>query len=82
VDKEIVDKIRELKSKEQNEKRSWKVEGAFTQAQQATQREIEKDNGVKFNDTWSIASVRAISENFHNNFRVGFWAPSFKVHNV
>ncbi len=82
VDKEIVEKIKELKSKEKNEKRSWRVEGAFTQAQQATQRIIEKENRVKFNDTWSIASVKAISENFHNNFRVGIWAPSFKVHKV
>jgi hypothetical protein len=56
VDKEIVDKIRELKLKEKNEKKSWRVEGAFTQAQ-ATQKKIEKENIVKFNDTWSIASV-------------------------
>lgn len=80
-DKEIVDKIRELKSKEKNETKSWRVEGAFTQAQ-ATQKRIEKENIVKFNDTWSIVSVKAIGERFQNNFRVGFWGPSFKVHRV
>jgi hypothetical protein len=34
------------------------------------------------NDTWSIVGVRAIGERFHNNFRIGFWGPSFKVHRV
>lgn len=62
--------------------RSWRVEGTFIQAQQATQRRIEKENRVKLNDTWSIASVRAIGARFLNNFRVGFWGPSFKVHRV
>jgi hypothetical protein len=82
VDKEIVYKIRELKSKEKNEKRSWRVQGAFTQVQEVIQRRIEKEYRVKFNDTWSIVSVRAIGERFHNNFRVRFWGPSYKVHRV
>ncbi len=82
VDKEIIDKTKKLKSKGKNERKSWRVKGTFIQAQQTTQRRIEKENRVKFNDTWSITGVRAISERFHNNFRVGFWGPSFKVHRV
>ncbi len=71
-----------MQSKEKNERRSWRVEGTFIQVQQAIQRRIEKENKVKFNDTWSIASVKAIGERFHNNFRLGFWSPSFKIHRV
>lgn len=51
VDKEIVDKTWELKSKEKNERRSRRVDGTFIQVQQATQMKIEKENRVKFNDT-------------------------------
>ncbi len=71
MDNKIVDKIREFKTKKKEEKKSRKVEGTFTQVEWATQRIIEKDNKVKFNDAWFVV-VKVVSEKFHNNFRIGY----------
>jgi hypothetical protein len=75
VDKKIAHKIRELETKEREEKKSKRTNGTqLTQAKQATQREIEKEDRTKFNDAWFVATIKAINERFHNNFRVGFQA--------
>jgi hypothetical protein len=74
VDKNIVHKIRELKTKEREEKKSRTKGTQLTQAKQATQRKIDKEDKTKFNDAWFVATIKAISERFHNNFRVGFQA--------
>ncbi len=71
MDKKIVDKIREFKTKEKEEKSSRKVEGTLTQFEWATQRIIEKDNRAKFNDAWFVV-VEVASEKFHNNFKIGY----------
>ncbi len=72
MDKKIVDKINELKTKEKKDKISKKVEGTLTQVEWATRRIIEKDNKVKFSDAWLIVVVKVVSEKFHYNFRIGY----------
>jgi hypothetical protein len=71
MDKEVVDKVKELKTKKKEERRSRKVEGTFTQAERTFQRRIEKDNRTKFNDASSIV-IKALGERFHNNLKLGW----------
>jgi hypothetical protein len=69
-----------LFTKEREEKRSIKTKGTqFTQAKQAIQRKIDKEDRTKFNDAWFAATIMAISERFHNNFRVGFQAQPLDI---
>jgi hypothetical protein len=42
--------------------------------EKTTQRNVEKINRARFNNAWFVATVKAIGERFHNNFRVGFRA--------
>jgi hypothetical protein len=75
MDKKIVHKIRELFTKEREEKRLRRTKGTqFTQAKQAIQRKIDKEDRAKFNDAWFAATIKATSERFHNNFRIWFQA--------
>ncbi len=72
MDKEVVEKIKELKAKEK-ERTLKRVESTLTQSEWTTQRRIEKDNRIKFNDVWFIIVVRINNERFHKNVKVGFW---------
>ncbi len=60
MDKEEVDKIKELKAKEREERRLKMVEGTFTQAKWASQTRIEKENKTTFNNAWSILLLRLL----------------------
>jgi hypothetical protein len=72
MDKEVVDKIKELQTKKKEERISRRVEGTFTKAERKFQRRIEKDNRTKFNDASSIVIVMVVGERFHNNLRIGW----------
>jgi hypothetical protein len=61
-----------LKAKEK-ERTLKRVESTLTQSEWTTQRRIEKDNRIKFNDVWFIIVVRINNERFHKNVKVGFW---------
>jgi hypothetical protein len=71
IDEEVVNKIKELKAKEMDKKRSKQVHYTFTQAKQMVQRSFEKENKTIFNQNWSIDAIR-VGGWFHNNFRIGF----------
>ncbi len=52
---------------------SKRVEGThLIQVEWTTQRKIEKEDKVKFNEAWSSTSIRVVGEKLHNNFRVGY----------
>jgi len=72
IDIEVVDKIKELKTKKKEERRSRRVEGTFTQVERTFHRRIEKDNRTKFNYALTIVIIRALSERFHNNLKIGW----------
>ncbi len=72
IDIEVVDKIKELKTKKKEERRSRRVEGTFTQVERTFHRRIEKDNRTKFNYASTIVIIRALSERFHNNLKIGW----------
>jgi hypothetical protein len=61
-----------LKAKKKENRRSKKVENTLTQSEWTTQRRMEKDNRVKFNDAWSTIVVKVINERFHKNVNIGF----------
>jgi hypothetical protein len=48
------------------------VKGTLTQVEQITQRRMKNENIMKFHDTWSATTIRAICERFHNFYKVGF----------
>jgi hypothetical protein len=65
--------LKEQKVKEREEKRSKRAKGTqLTQVEQATQRKIENEDKVKFNEAWSTTSIKVVGKRFHNNFRVGY----------
>ncbi len=72
MDKEVMDKVKEFKIKVGEEKKSKRFQDTFTPTKQATQRIIEKEQITKFNQAWSITTVKATNECFQNNFRIGF----------
>jgi len=74
MDKEAMDKIKELKAKEKQEKRSRRFQDTLTLTEWTIQRIIEKEQRTKFNQTWSTITFKATNECFHNNFRSRFWA--------
>jgi hypothetical protein len=74
LEKEVVDKIREQKAKKREEKKSRWVEHTFTPMEKVTQKNVEKENKVQFNNAWFVTVVRATSERFHNNFKARFRA--------
>ncbi len=71
MDKELMDKFRELKIKEREEKKSKKFQDTLTLAKQAIQRTIEKEQRTMFNQVWSTIIVKA-SECLHNNLQYDF----------
>ncbi len=72
MDKEVMDKVKEFKIKPKEEKKSKRFQDTFTPTKQATQRIIEKEQRTKFNQTWSITTIKVTNECFQNNFRAGF----------
>jgi len=61
------------KTNKKEEKRSKRAKGTYLiQVKQATQRKNEKENRVKFNETWCVTSIRVVGERFHNYFRIGY----------
>jgi hypothetical protein len=67
MDKKAMDKVRELKAKERQEKKSKRFQDTLTLVKRATQRIIEKEQRTKFNQAF-----KATGECFHNNFRARF----------
>ncbi len=66
--KKIEDKLEEQKVKKREKKRFRKAKGThFTQAKQAFQNIIEKEERAKFNEVWP--SIKVANERFHNNFQ-------------
>ncbi len=74
MDKEVTDKVRVLKIKEGEEKKSRRFQDTLTPTKQSAQRIIEKEQRTKFIQAWSTTTIKATSECFQNNFRAGFWA--------
>jgi len=72
IDEEVVNKIKELKTKERDKKRSKQVHYTFTQVKQMVRRSIEKEDKTTFNQKWSIDAIKVVGQWFHNNFRIGF----------
>jgi hypothetical protein len=72
LDKEATDKVRELKAKEKEEKRSKRFQDTLTLTERATQRIIEKEQKTMFNQAWSTTTFKATGEYFHNNFKARF----------
>lgn len=72
MDKEVTNKVRELKIKEGEEKKSRRFQDKFTPTKRIAQRIIEKEQRTKFNQAWSTITIKTTSECFQNNFRVGF----------
>jgi hypothetical protein len=72
INEEVANKIKKLKAKEMDKKRSKQVHYTFAQAKQMVQRCIEKENTTTFNHKWSIDAIRVVGGWFHNNFRIGF----------
>ncbi len=72
LEKKNIDKIREQKTKEKQEKRSRRVEHTFTPTKKTIIRNVEKENRARFNNAWFVATIKAVSERFCNNFRVRF----------
>jgi len=69
---EVVNKIKNLKAKERDKKRSKQVHYTFTQAKQMVQRSIGKEDKTTFNQKWSIDAIRVVDAWFQNNFRIDF----------
>ncbi len=67
-----MNKIKELKAKERDKKKSKQVHHTFTQSKQMVQRSIEKVDKTTFNQKWSIDAIRVVGGWFNNNFRIGF----------
>jgi hypothetical protein len=57
-----VDKIKEQKTKEREEKISIWVEHTLTPTKRITQRNVEKEDRARFNNAWFVAIVKAIGE--------------------
>jgi hypothetical protein len=72
MDKEVTDKVRVLKIKEGEEKKSRRFQDTLTPTKQSAQRIIEKEQRTKFIQAWSTTTIKATSECFQNNFRAGF----------
>jgi hypothetical protein len=72
MDKEVMDKVKELKIKVGEEKKSKRFQDTFIPTKQATQRIIEKEQRTKFNQAWSITTIKATSECFQNNLEQDF----------
>jgi hypothetical protein len=49
-----------LKTKERAKRRLKRVKGTFYWVEWTTQSKIEQENKAKFNDTWSIATIRLL----------------------
>jgi hypothetical protein len=72
-DKKVMDKVKELKIKEREEKRWKRFQDTLIPTKRTTQRIIEKEQRTKFNQAWSTTIVKATSESFQNNFKARFW---------
>jgi len=64
MDKEVTDKVRELKIKKVEEKWLRRFQDTLTPTKQTTQRIIEKEQKTKFNQVWFTIAFKDTSECF------------------
>jgi hypothetical protein len=72
MDKEVMNKVRELEIKEEEKKRLRRFQDTLTPTKRMAQRIIEKEQKTKFNKVWSTIAVKATNKCFQNNFRARF----------
>jgi len=70
LEKKVANKIKEQKTKEREEKISRRVEHTLTPMESVVQKNVEKKDKALFNNAWFVTTIRAISEIFHNNFKI------------
>jgi len=74
LEKKIVNKIKEHKTKEKEEKKSREVEHTPTPMERVAQKNVENEDKDWFNNAWFVIVVRVVGEKFHNNFKAKFRA--------
>jgi len=74
LEKKIVNKIKEHKTKEKEEKTSREVEHTPTPMERVAQKNVENEDKDWFNNAWFVIVVRVVGEKFQNNFKAKFRA--------